>query len=381
MEIVVTGVGLVTPLGRGREATWRRVRQGDSLASEPAPDFLPQELRAYVRSSPFVNPNGLPKIFHLALAAAREALQHAGLRGDEVAPERWGCSLSVSKPAWDFQRGWPADLNSFAPDAVPAFVRRQMNWQGPALNCVAACATGAHSILAAERWLREGACDVAVCGAAESSLNALIVSGFQRAGVLSAEPRPFDARRSGFMMGEGAGILVLERRADALARKAPPIAQLAACSIGSDFHHPTAFDASGGSIASVLRRCLSAAQLAPRELDYLNAHGTGTVLNDRVETRSIRSVFGADADSLAVSSTKGATGHLLGASAGVEAALACLALRDQFVPPTANLEAPDPECDLDYVPRAGRSRKLDSALSLSFGFGGPIGAVAFRSPS
>jgi 3-oxoacyl-[acyl-carrier-protein] synthase II len=182
------------------------------------------------------------------------------------------------------------------------------------------------------------------------------------------------------VMGEGSGIFVLERTRDARSRGANIYAEIASCSVGADCGHPTLFAEDGSSIARVLSRALKQAGLPSSGLHYLNAHGTGTLPNDRIETRAFKTVLGPDAGALSISSTKAATGHLLGASGSVEAAFACLALRDQFVPPTVHLEQPDRECDLDYTPRRGRSRNIEAAASLSYGFGGPIGAVVFRRP-
>ncbi len=377
-SVAVTGLGLITPLGCGVDLNWSRIRRGDSLANEPQSPDLPPELSAFARSSPFVNPNGHHRLFPMAFAAVQEALRSANLNRDQLKNLRVGCSVSVSKPVIAFtKKDESIDfLEQYFPDAVGRYILRELGVSGPCINIIAACATGVHSILAASRWLAENKCDIVLCGSIESSLHPLIVSGFKQMGVLSESPRPFDRDRNGFMMGEGAGVLILERRSDAIARGATLTAELAGCAVGTDVSHPTLFDKTGDSIVSVLNRALLDAQIEPRDLDYLNAHGTGTVLNDSIEVHAIKKVFGTEARNCSVSSTKGSTGHLLGASGSVEAAITCLAIRDQYAPPSACIRTPD--SDLNFVLGQGQSKKIGHAASLSFGFGGPIGAVIFK---
>ncbi len=413
-EIAVTGLGLITPLGCGVEWNWDRIRRGDSVTAEPSAIFsgglssdLPEELAAYVRTSPFVNPNGHHRIFPMAFAAAREALAMSGFSGNALADAvraglRVGCTVSISKPIVAFsRRNESVDfIEQYLPDAVGRYILREMGISGPCVNVIAACATGVHSLQAGARWLEEDSCDIVICGSAESSLHPLIVSGFKQMGVLSQNPRPFDRARDGFMMGEGAGVLVIERKDRALARFAanastrpdrPAIlAELEGSAVGTDVSHPTLFDRTGDSIVAVLNRALRDANAAPADISYLNAHGTGTLMNDAIESAAIRKVFGPNSNHnsskgshpLLVSSTKGSTGHLLGASGSVEAAIACLALRDQCAPPSAALENIDEsQCDgIHFVTGKARSQELGRAASLSFGFGGPIGAVIFKRP-
>lgn len=374
-SIVVTGIGLVTPLGCSREKTWQHVREGRSVVDVQNAENYDEDFKALVRAAPFINPNGNHRIFPLSLTAVHEALHDAGLDLSEVDPERTACSFSVSKPVFSSMGRLPE-----APDSIGRYLLKKLGISGPARNVVAACATGVHSILASVRWLEEGLCDVAIAGSGESSLNPLIISGFKNLGVLSDFPCPFDKRRKGFVMGEGSGALILEKRKDALARDAQIYAEVAACSVGSDVSHPTRFSSDGSSIASVISRAMNESGLGPSDLHYVNLHGTGTNLNDVSESKALKRVFGKGAYGISMSSTKASTGHLLGAAGSVEAGIACLALRDQIVPPTANLEVSDPECDLDYTPLRGKSRGLKTAMSLSFGFGGPIGAVIFKSP-
>ncbi|OGR78974.1 MAG: hypothetical protein A3I11_00760 [Elusimicrobia bacterium RIFCSPLOWO2_02_FULL_39_32] len=398
-RIVVTGIGLVTPLGLTREKSWEKIKQGKSLLEEKNPQGLDQPFNDFVRFSQFQYSNGLkiplglkeiaikdyPKffshwfsspqtkefshrIFPLALSCVKEALNDASLELSSLPKERVGCTVSVSKPIFP---------PFYFPDSLNQYLKKELELLGPSSNLIAACATGIHSLRLGSCWLKENLCDLVIAGSVESSLNALFISGFKRMGLLSNFPCPFDLRRNGFMMAEGAGVLILERKKDALGRGAKIYAELKGTAIGSDTYHPTKFDSSGDSIALVLKRALENASVSIEEIDYINCHGTGTFLNDLTETRAIKTVFKKKAYTLSLSSTKSATGHLLGASASVEAGISCLSIRDNFVPPTLNLESADPECDLDYTAKQGKQKEIDCALSLSFGFGGPIGAILF----
>src|SRR3989338_6628908 len=200
--VVVTGIGLVTPLGCSREKTWHYVRAGQSVLSVKNAENFPDDLGSFVRTAPFTNPNGSHRIFPVALSAAREALDHAGLDLMDIPPEAVGCSVSVSKPIFQDQGGKP-----LSPDSIIHFLAGKLKIGGPVQNVVAACATGIHSILAGSRWLKDGLCDFVIAGSAESSLNPFMVSGFKNLGVLSNAPCPFDRKRDGFVMGEGAGVL------------------------------------------------------------------------------------------------------------------------------------------------------------------------------
>lgn len=398
-RIVVTGIGLVTPLGCTREISWEKIKQGKSLLEEENPQGLDQEFNDFVRFSPFQYSNGTNtsgglkeieikdyskffshwfssshtreyshRIFPLALSCVKEALKDASLELSSLPKERVGCTVSVSKPIFP---------PFYFSDSLNQYLKKELALLGPSINLIAACATGIHSLRLGSSWLRENQCDMVIAGSVESSLNPLFISGFKSMGLLSNFPCPFDLKRNGFMMGEGAGILILEREKDAKARGAKIYAELKGCAIGSDTCHPAKFDASGDSIASVLKRALENAGVGEDEIDYINCHGTGTILNDLTETKAIKTVFKKNARTLSLSSTKASTGHLLGASASVEAGISCLALRDHFVPPTLNLETADPKCDLDYTPKKGKKKLINCALSLSFGFGGPIGVILF----
>ncbi|MFA5976445.1 MAG: beta-ketoacyl-[acyl-carrier-protein] synthase family protein [Elusimicrobiota bacterium] len=313
----------------------------------------------------------------LAQQAVEEALRDAGFWDGQalqgIDPDRLGCTVSVSKPL--FQDNV---FNVFPPERVNESIRLHFGMAGESRNVVAACATGAYAIALAGSWIKQGLCDAVVAGSVEPEPHPFIAAGFERMGVLSADgvTRPFDRDRSGFGMGAGAGVVVLESAEHARQRGQPVQACLSGWAMGADAHSAVAFNSNGQRIAQVITACLRKAQLQPEQLQHVNAHGTATRLNDRIETRAILKAFGRWADRLQISATKAGTGHLLGAAGSVEFAFTVLALRNQFVPPTATLEHPDPECPLNYTPRQGHAARLEHAMSLSFGFGGPIGALA-----
>jgi 3-oxoacyl-[acyl-carrier-protein] synthase II len=370
--IVVSGIGIVSPLGASREVTWRRLLDGET-GIRVSPRGL--EARVYDFS-----PNGArSRMGDFALLAAREALRQAGLDAATTARLRIGCAVSQSKPVME-----PFDgalvMSQFFGWSPAQVLMRDLHLNGPSTNVVAACATGVASIVAGEQWLREGLCDAVLVGAAESSLNDFYRAGFAQMGVLADDARgasavrPFDRDRSGFAMGEGAAVLVLEKADVAHARGVVPLASLGRAVLRQSSGDALRFDEDGSAVAALIQRtCENAA--AP---DYINAHGTGTVFNDAIESRGIRQALGARAAQTPVSSTKAATGHLLGAAGAVEAALSVLALRDQMIPPTLNLDHTDCDAELDYVPHRSRRASLASVLSLSYGFGGQMGAVAFN---
>jgi 3-oxoacyl-[acyl-carrier-protein] synthase II len=354
---LVTGVGLVTPLGADRETSWAALLAGRSAAG-PGPARAP------------VADGAAPRAVTLALAALEEALASAGdaLPRD---PERIGCVVSCSKPLLD---GGDA-LRVRPGDEVTWAAARRVGAGGPVLNVSAACATGLQSLLTAAAWVREGRCDVVLAGAAESSLHPLYLAGFERLGVVSraGRVRPFDDARDGFVVGEGAAVFVVESAERARRRGAASFGAVAGGDFSCDASHATRFNSGGRNISRSLRLALSRAGLSAGEVDYVSAHGTATRLNDALESDALRAVFGS-AREVAVSSTKGATGHLLGAAGAVEAAFCLLALRDGRLPPNLHLDRPLTDA-LDFVPRAGRARPVRAAAKLSFGFGGTVSAA------
>jgi 3-oxoacyl-[acyl-carrier-protein] synthase II len=356
-RIAVTGLGLHTSLGRGVPENWRRV-----LNPEPS-------------LQPSVGLKGFDRARELAFSSVQEAFGQSGLwsttDGLQGNAERLGCTFSASKPLFT------NDDNLLPPDAVSDAVRHAFGLQGESRTVVAACATGAYSVALAASWIDQGLCDVVLAGSVEPLPHPLMAAGFRQLGVLSDDMvmRPFDRERKGFVFGEGAGAIVLESESHARARGAQPLAWLSGWACGADAHSAVAFNSGGQRIADVVRKALLKGNLPPTAIGHVNAHGTATRLNDALETQALHKAFGPHAKRLKVSATKSATGHLLGAAGSVELALTILALQHQMIPPTAHLTTADPACDLDYTPTRAMPATFDHALSVSFGFGGPIGAL------
>ena len=403
-RVVVTGVGLVTPFGAGREVSWSAIRAGRSavrlLDSNDVGGLLPRGAIWAGASAPreFLSRENAEPVVAMALTAAREALTEAGLSNIS---ERGGCVIGTSKPALrSFARAVGQVFNlpeqsrdgqvenlphEFWPNATACAVASEWNLLGPALCPVAACATGLVSLIRGADLIRSHECDVVLAGSSDASLVPIVLGSFQRLGVMArgfedarSACRPFDAKRSGFVIGEGAAVLVLEAREHAIARGATVIAEFVAGGIASDPSGLTQVDPQGTSLAWLIRDVLRRANLSPTDIDAINLHGTATRTNDVAETRAVRVAFGKAADRIACSSQKGAIGHLLGAAGSVESAIAVLSLRDQIVPPTINLRTPDPDCDLDYVPNVARTMPLRNVLKLSLGFGGHLAVGLFR---
>jgi 3-oxoacyl-[acyl-carrier-protein] synthase II len=370
-KAVVTGIGLVTPLGLGREKTWAELLNSRS-AVKPV---YSNERNLFAQVE---NLNVLPqtRLLSLGFLAAAEALYESRDKYYKTDSSRIGCTVSVSKPNLLLRKDQlftEAFLTSYLNDQL----RRIFRFEGPMLNVNAACASGAFSVIIASQWIEQGLCDVVLCGGVESSFHPLYVAGFKNLGVLAkTRPAPFDRKREGFALGEGAGILVLEKKASAVLRGAKIYGEISSCSMTCDAANTIAFDATGTSVARALEQCVKKAGIDTP--DYINAHGTGTRLNDLMETRAIKKVFGRAAKKISISSTKAATGHMLGASGSSELGFCLLALRDNVIPPTLNLDHPDPECDLDYTPNVAKYKNLNSAVSLSFGFGGQISAICVK---
>lgn len=374
MNVFVSGIGLVTPLGSSRESTWAHLVQGRS-GIVPTPVGLQAPVIGF-------SPNGArSRAGDFAILAAQEALIHAGFEPSQIAGEPIGCVVSQSKPILgDIShniRGLEPELllSSFFGWSVEAVIKSHFRLAGPTANAAAACATGVLSILIGGTWIEQGFCERVLVGASESSLNPFYRAGFERMGVLTqGRMRPFDENRSGFVMGEGAAVLVLESGDSALRRGHKPLAKILNVGLDHSAIDPVRFDENGTAVARLIRKTMKRDALP----GYVNAHGTATLLNDRAESRGLRLAFKEEAARVPVSSTKAATGHLLGAAGAVEAAFCVLALRDQILPPTLNLETP--ECDLDYVPLKARRAAIESTLSLSYGFGGQMGAILFGIP-
>lgn len=330
--------------------------------------------------------------------AASEAWADAGLEGAGVDRRRIGCVVSSSKGGLQtFSRLLHARLADeveslppelwwqVAPNAPTVFVAERFKLLGPWLAPVAACATGLACCLRGADLIRDGVCEVVLAGSADASLQPAILASFSRMGVLArdvANParacRPFDRTRSGFVIGEGAGVLVLESLEHARARGATIHAEWLGGGAAADVSGLTQLDVTGATLARLIRDVIRRGGLGAEDLDYINLHGTGTVRNDLCETRAIRQSLGPFADHVRCSSLKGGTGHLLGAAGSVELIATILALRDQVVPPTVNLREPDPDCDLNYTPLTAQTAPLDHALKLSLGFGGHLFAAVLK---
>lgn len=373
VNIVITGIGLVTPLGLGREKSFN-----DLLLSKSAvtPDIAdPQHLSARIQGL-----NILPetRLLSLAFLAAAEALADSRLNEVSVDYAKFGSTISLSKPNLYASGASKIGFSEiFLQSNLGMQVSRILKLRGRVINVSAACATGAVSIIEGARLIEEGACDAVLAGAAESPFHPLYMAGFSQMGVLAKNiVCPFDAKREGFALGEGAGVLVLERKDQAILRGAKIYGELAGRGMSCDTSNPVSFDPSGKNIALAVKKALIMA--GTNTVDYINAHGTATLLNDVIETAAYKEVFGDDLRHIAVSSTKAATGHLLGASGAVEAAFCLLAMRDNTAPPTLNLSAPDKDCRLKHIPYRAADLKMNTAMSVSYGFGGQIAALAFR---
>jgi 3-oxoacyl-(acyl-carrier-protein) synthase len=393
--VVITGIGIVTAIGSDRESVWQAVRDGRSgiqplVETSPVPSWL--RIAAVVGTQPSI-PKQL-KVIHLAHQAAAEAMSDSGVDLQDVDRTRFACAVSGHMGDWHWLRechqhaaprreGEASNWDQFLPNSGCWDIATHYDLRGPRLCHSTACASGLIDILNAARTIQDGQADIALAGSAEA-IDPLFAAGFRQMRVLADvdDPRdacrPFDRHRTGFVMGEGAAMFVVERLDHALARHARIYAEIAAGRMLADAHHMTGLDIESDSLTRLISDTLRAGSLVPSDIGYVNAHGTGTIQNDLMETRGIRRALGSCADSICVSSLKSMLGHLVNASGSVELALTTLALRDGFVPPTLNLRDPDPDCDLDCVPLVGRENRIRSALKLSLAFGGHLVAVALR---
>ena len=405
-RVVITGLGAVTPMGLTAAESWQAVRSGVcgiapitqfdpagqkvSLAAEvkgfdPEAHFTRQEAKHMARFTQF------------ALASAREALRDSGLDKEQEDLDRCGVivssgigGLSITEAEHDkgAQKGWDRVSPFYIPTAICNMAAGQIaidsGFRGMCSCPVTACAGGTNAVGDAFHYIRDGYADVMLCGGTEASVTPLAIGGFTSMKALSqaTDPArasiPFDAERSGFVLGEGAGILVLEELQHALSRGAHIYAEFVGYGATCDAYHMTAPRPDGSGGAKAMAMALSDAGIAPEEVDYINAHGTSTHLNDAGETAAVKAVFGDHAHALAISSTKSMTGHMLGAAGAVEAIFTALSLHDGFVPATIHYQVPDPECDLDVVPNEGREKALRCALSNSLGFGGHNGSILLK---
>ncbi len=406
-RVVITGLGIVCPVGIGVEESWSNIISGvsgvgrvtkfdtDGYACQIAGEVKGFEPERYMpvklvkRLDPFVQ---------YAIAASKEAWEDSGLDRVKVDPERigviTGCGLGGLSSIEFYRdvlvkRGPRRVSPFFIPMAIPNMASGQISIlfgaKGPNTVVCTACAAGTHAIGQAFKEIQRGTADVMFCGGTEAVITELALAGFGSLKALSTrnqEPekasRPFERDRDGFIIGEGSGMLVIESLEHAEKRGATIRAEICGFGLTGDAYHMTAPPEDGEGGARAMKEALFDAGMAPEDIDYINAHGTSTPLNDSCETKAIKSVFGSHAYKIPVSSTKSMTGHLLGGAGGVEAVFTVKALEDGIIPPTINYDNPDPECDLDYVPNEARKMKIEAAMSNSFGFGGTNGVLIFR---
>ena len=393
--VVITGIGLTASVGENRESVWRAVREGRSAMRRL--DGLPGIPDGMLIGAPVDIATDRPgelKVFALCDRVADEALDDAGIEPQDVAPERFGCAISAhmgdARGIAELQglshKYPPNDVpwfEQFLPNTACSRTASRLRLLGPRIGHSTACASGLIEVLTATRAIQDGQCDIALAGSAEA-IDALFAAGFYQMRVLAhhEDPqqacRPFDMDRQGFVMGEGAGVVVLERLSHAQARGARIYAEIVCGKLAATAHHVTSLDMESDCLAHLITQTLRSGGLAPHDIGYINAHGTGTRQNDLAEARAIRTAMGRAAQRLCVSANKSILGHLINAAGTVELAITTLAMRDGFVPPTLNLTNPDPQCDLDCIPLVGRKNQVGMALKLSVAFGGTLAAVALR---
>ncbi len=398
-RVVVTGMGVLSPVGLSVGSFWKSLIEGrggvgtitrfdasalDVRIAAELKGFDPSEYmeaKEIKRTDPFVQ---------YAMAAGKQAAAQAGLKTEKVDPFRFGVIIgsgiggitTLENQHTVLQTRGPSRVSPFfVPMMIVDMASGQLSMEfgakGSNFATVSACSSGAHAIGEAYRLIRDGELDVMLAGGAEAPITPLSMAGFASMKAISARnddpdhaSRPFDRDRDGFVMGEGAGIVVLERLEHARARGVKVLAEMVGYGSTADAYHMTAPAPGGEGAARAMRLALQSGAIPPTDIDYINAHGTSTPLNDKFETMAIRTVFGDHANRLCVSSTKSMTGHLLGAAGGIELVACVLACDEGLIPPTINYENPDPECDLDYVPNEARRRPIRNALSNSLGFGG-----------
>lgn len=406
-RVLVTGLGMVTPLGTGVQENWEAVCDGRSgigpitkfdvshftsrIAGE-VKDFNPADFMDKKQIRRF------DTFIHFAVASARMAMEDSGLKIDSTNRHRVGCLtgsglgglIMIEQYHKILLEKGPSRVSPFfipgiITNMAPGQIAIEFGAKGPNISIGTACAASSHAIGDAFRLIGDGLADVMITGGSEAVIAPLGLGGFCSMRALSTrndEPekasRPFDLDRDGFIMGEGAGILILEEMTQALERGANIYAEVVGYGLSADAHHVSAPEPDGGGAISCMNMAIDYAGLKPEDVDYINAHGTSTQLNDLTESMAIKHVFGEHAYKLAISSTKSMTGHLLGGSGGIEAIYSVLAIQHGIIPPTINYETPDPDCDLDYVPNMAREAKVRIAMSNSFGFGGTNGTLIFK---
>ena len=406
-RVVVTGIGMVSPVGLDRKSTWKSLLAGksgiDHIASFDSEGFettFAAELKgfdpeAYVGKK---QARRMDRFVQMAAAAALEALEDSDLKIDADNSERTGVMIAsgigglitLSTQVGVLNERGPSRVSPFLvpmmlPDMASGQVSMMLGAKGPNYSTVSACASGADSIGIAFEAVKRGDADVVFAGGAEAAICPIGIAGFNSCQALSRRnddpqhaSRPFDAERDGFVLGEGAAVLVLESMESAVKRDAKQIAEIVGYGATADAYHITQPAPAGEGAARAMKIALDSADLKPEEIDYINAHGTSTPMNDKFETMAVKTVFGEEAYNIPISSTKSMTGHLLGASGALEAGITVMAIANWALPPTTNLEFPDPDCDLDYTPYLPKRGRIRAAMSNSFGFGGHNTSLVFQ---
>jgi 3-oxoacyl-[acyl-carrier-protein] synthase II len=399
-RVVITGMGVITPIGNKLETFWENLKNGVSgIGRITAFDTsaydcqIAGEVRDFEPKDYFNNPKDVrrsDRYTHLAMAAAKMAMRDSGVDMDKVNRHRFGAIISSGIGGLKTLEDQHSALLNKGPSRVSAFtipmlisnmasglISMEYGLQGPNFCIVTACATSNNAIGESWRIIKFGDADIFLAGGAEASIIPIGLAGFSAMKALSTRnddpkraSRPFDRDRDGFVMGEGGGVLVVEELEHAKARGAKIYCELTGYGLSADAHHMTAPPPDGEGAVRAMRMALDHAKTTPEQVDYINAHATSTGLGDICETRAIKTVFGDYAKKVSISATKSMTGHLLGGAGAVETAACALALRDSVIPPTINLENPDPECDLDYTPLVAKQKKIRIAVNNSFGFGG-----------
>ncbi len=408
VRVVVTGMGAISPLGNDRHSTWEAARQGRSgidviegFDASQLPVRIAGEVKGFDAAEALGRKEARrsSRASHLALVAAREAVEDSGL---DVRAEAEDVGVLIASGIGGLEwlennvlalanggprRVSPFTVPSMIADMPAGMVAIDQGAKGPNFAVVSACASGAHAIGEAAEWIRRGDATAVLAGGTEGSVTPIALASFAAMQALSTrndEPqrasRPFDRDRDGFVIAEGSSVLVLESLEHAQARGARIYAELVGYGATADASHITQPDEEGDGARRCVVRALQRAGAAPEDVDYINAHGTSTQLNDAAETRAFKRVFGEHAHRVAISSTKSMTGHLLGAAGALEAFFSIMAIHDGFIPPTINLDQPDPECDLDYTPNTGREASPKLVISTSFGFGGHNACLAIAAP-
>lgn len=408
-KVVVTGIGVLTSVGDGIDEFWTSLKSGKSgitgVTRFECSDIASKVASEVTKFNPedFMDPKEVrrnDRYAHFALAATHRALSDANLSRDDLVPDRTGVLVgsgiggmeTIEKQMTTLIERGPRRVSPFM---IPSLIANiaggviaiDLGAQGPNFSVVSACASGSHAIGEAFEMIRRGVADMIFAGGSEAAVTRIGFAGFSSMKAMSTNfnddpsraSRPFDAQRDGFVMGEGAGVLVLETQESAEKRGARIYAEIAGYSATCDAFHVTTPDGESKALTKCMRQALDCAQIEESKVEYVNAHGTSTPYNDRSETTALKNVFGEHAkNGLQVSSTKSMTGHLLGAAGAIEAAAVCKAIEENIIPPTINYEEPDPDCDLDYVPNEARESEVSIAMSNNSGFGGHNASLVFR---